>query len=670
MGLGQRALWALAMLVCLTGCKFGGPERARTAAATPPLIARETLFGLPEHLQVQVSPDGRSLSFLAPRNGAMGLWMAPVSAPSQARLLSDEGDAPIVWHAWSADGRSLLFLRAVDEDRQVLLSVATAGGPPLPLTPESGARLRVLNISPKDPAAVLVAIAEDAYAAPDVYSINVRNAERALVYRNDRGFADFWADQSNALRLGRKVSPTGDVQFWARPAAGGDWAVLLKAAAEDAPLVRPLAFDAAGRTFLMLDSIGRDRAALVRVSAATGEKTVLGESPRADVAKVWLNAANFEPQAFAAQYLKLDWQPLSPEGKADIDYLNQRLDGDPLVVSRSRDDGRWIVLETAPTVPTRAYVYDRRDGRSLRFLFALRPQLASEPLQPMIPLEINARDGLTLVSYLTLPPNSDLDGNGRPERAQPLVLLVHDGPGRRDGYAFRADHQWLANRGYAVLSVNFRGSSGFGKAFGNGGDRPTGSDQQQDLLDAVDWAVSRQIALPDKVAIFGESAGGDAALLALSKHPEVFSCGVAAPAVAQPDETAAPAYRWEATPMSSRPPRPQTTRPRVLSPVRALQIEKPFLLVQGGQDSKPRRALREQAHPDGTLALATLPNEGGRMIKHSNALAVRALTEQFLAGCLQGRAEPFRSDLLRSDLKIETGADFFPGLDAAEQAGR
>lgn len=665
----------MATLTLLSGCNFDARDGLGLASQEAALIPREALFGPPERSQVGISPDGRYLAFLAPRNGALDLWVAPVSSPGQARLMSEAGEAPIVWHAWSADAGVLLYTRLHSDETKSLYSVNLADGLQQALTPPEGRRLRVLSLTPRDPGAVLVAMHERDTGWPDVFSIDVRSGESTVVFRNDRGFSDFWADRDHNLRLARRSLPSGEVQYWVRGRAQEPWALLLSAPFEDSHLVRPVGFDSEGRTFLMLDSVGRDRAALVRVNAATGEKTVLGESPRADISEVWIDAETFEPQVFGAQYLKLDWQPLSAEGKADLDYLKQRLDGDPQVISRTRDDGRWIILEEGPMTPPRLYLYDRRDGRSLRLLFSQRPQLASEPLQPMIPIEINARDGLTLVSYLTLPPGTDADGNGRPESPQPLVLLVRDRPWGRDGYKFSTLHQWLANRGYAALSVNFRGSAGFGKAFGNAGNREWGAKMQQDLLDAVDWAVARQVAAPDKVAIFGESYGGYAVLAGLSENPEVFACGVAAAAPADLEQyLSSPQVRAELDDLMLRVGDPRTAGGRALlrerSPLRRLgRIEDPLLLVHGLQDPRVRRATVEQVASAvaraAPLTYLAFPDEGHVLRNPANRIAFYAAAEHLLSGCLGGRAEPFGVALRRTTVQVERGVEHLPALAAA-----
>ena len=241
----------------------------------------------------------------------------------------------------------------------------------------------------------------------------------------------------------------------------------------------------------MQSSVGRDKSALVRVDLATGKTTVLGASDQADVETVWTDPRTHTPQAYTVNYLKPEITVLNPAVKKDVDLLTKELGDGFSVTNRSLDDNFWTVAADDALAPASSYLYDRKAGKVTK-LFDQRPALAKAPLVPMQSLEIKARDGLTLVSYLSLPPGSDANGDGVPESPVPMVLNVHGGPWGRDTYGFDNEHQWLANRGYAVLSVNFRASTGFGKSFVNAGNKEWAGKMHDDLLDAIDWAVKQQ----------------------------------------------------------------------------------------------------------------------------------------------------------------------------------
>lgn len=679
-----RQNWLLLLLVpvilALGGCRFGaGEERAQPAQA--PLISRNLLLGDPARSEVRISPDGRNLAYLAPRNGALNLWVAPVSSLGEARAVTGQAKGRIGWHGWSPDGRSLLYTQDRDGDENwVVYALDVANGAIRALTPTSGVSAQVLSLTSRDPLAVLIAMNSRDPAWRDVYSINIRSGEPALVYRNERGFGGFWADQDNRLRLASQHVRGGELELWAQDAVGG-WKRLLTLAPEDARLFAPIGFDAEGKALLMLDSVGRDRAALIRLDTQSGEKSVLGEHQGADVTDVWISPVTHQPQAFAGQYLKRNWQPLTPEAKADLEFLEARLIGEPVIVSRSRDDQRWIVEEDGPQTPPRVLLYDR-PGKTLRTLFAERPGLLDSMLVPMIPAEISARDGLTLVAYLTLPAGSDGDGDGRPDMPLPTVLLVHPGPWARDGYGFFALHQWLANRGYAVLSINFRGSTGFGKSFVHAGNRQWGAKIQEDLQDGAEWAKAQNIADPARMAIMGQAFGGYSALAAMALYPAGFACAVSlgGPSNLEAFLAGLAAY-WKADLENLYVAIGDPRLPvglaslRAQSPVRyANRVKGAVLLAQGGKDAQVKPAqsaqMAQALEANGAhITYLSFPDEGGELVQPQNRLAFYAAAEAFLGECLGGRVEPFGAAERGANLRVPIGAARIPGLTAALPAG-
>lgn len=679
-----RKNWPLLLLVpillALSGCRFGaGEESAQPVQA--PLISRNLLLGDPARSEVRISPDGRNLAYLGPRDGALTLWVAPVSSLGEARAVAGQAKGRIGWHAWSPDGRSLLYTQDRDGgENWVVYAVDVANGAIRALTPTSGVSAQVLSLTSRDPLAVLIAMNSRDPAWRDVYSINIRSGEPALVYRNERGFGAFWADQDNRLRLASRHVRGGELELWAQDALGG-WKRFLTLPAEDARLFAPIGFDAEGKALFMLDSVGRERAALIRLDTQSGEKSVLGEHQGADVTDVWISPVTHQPQAFAGQYLKRNWQPLTPEAKADLEFLEARLTGEAVVVSRSSDDQRWIVEEDGPQTPPRVLLYDRA-GNSLRALFAERPGLQDSMLLPMIPAEITARDGRTLVAYLTLPAGSDGDGDGRPDAPLPTVLLVHPGPWARDGYGFSAQHNWLANRGYAVLSVNFRGSTGFGKSFVQAGNRQWGLKIQEDLLDGAEWAKAQNIADPARIAIMGQAFGGYSALAAMALNPRGFACAVSlgGPSNLEAYLAGLPAY-WKADLedlyVAIGDPRLPVglAMLRAQSPVRyADRVKGAVLLAHGGKDAriKPAQTVQMAQTLEANGAKVTylaFPDEGGDLVQPQNRLAFFAAAEAFLGECLGGRVEPFGVGEHGANVRVPIGAALIPGLAAVLPAG-
>lgn len=665
--------------LALTAALMLGACRDRISAPVPPpepppLIERAALFSDPERTQPRVSPDGAYVSYLAPLNGVLNVFVAPAGDLARARPLTQETARGVREHLWAENGRTILYLRdeAGDENWR-LHAIDVATGETRALTPPRGVQARIVATSPQEPNVVLVALNERDKSWHDVFRIDVITGERTLVLRNDRRFASIIADRDNQVRLATRRLDDGAIEVW-RVGLDPAWEPLLAAPFEDSRSFQIIGFEADGRTVLAIDSAGRDAAALVRIDAASGQRTVLGESPNADVRDVWIDPVSRAPEAFAAEYLKPDWTPLTDEARTDLAFLRERLAEPFTVVSRTNDDRLWVVQESGPTRPGRAYLYDR-PARTLRVLFDQRPTLADAPLTPMIPLEIPARDGLTLVAYLTLPPGMDADGNGRPDRPLPLVMVVHGGPWARDGFGFRADHQWLANRGYAALSVNFRGSTGFGKAFLNAGNLEWGAKMQDDLADALAWAVEQGVAAPGRAALMGASYGGYATLAGLAFTPDAWACGISlvGPSNLETLLEAIPPY-WAPirTEFARRMGDLATEEGRALlrarSPLhKAGDIRKPLLIAQGANDPRVPRRESDQivaalASRDIPVTYLLYPDEGHGLAQPGNRIAFYAVAETFLGQCLGGRVEPLGEALAASSVQVLEGAELIPGL--------
>jgi dipeptidyl aminopeptidase/acylaminoacyl peptidase len=378
-------------------------------------------------------------------------------------------------------------------------------------------------------------------------------------------------------------------------------------------------------------------------------------------------------QAVAFNYERLHWKVLDPSVAADFDILRRQEDGDMTVVSRTQDDGTWIVVYSLDDGPLRYYFYDRSQ-RMATFLFTDKENLKNKPLAKMHPVVIKARDGLDLVSYYTLPKGSD-SGDGRPDRSLPMVLYVHGGPWGRDYWGFDPIHQWLANRGYAVLSVNFRGSTGFGKNFINAGNMEWGRRMHDDLVDAVKWAVSSGIADPAKIAIMGGSYGGYATLAGLTLTPQLFACGVD---IVGPSnlitllETIPPYWKPAIEQFTTRVGDFRTEEGRALlrerSPLTyADRIVRPLLIGQGANDPRVKqnesdqivKAMQEKGLP---VTYVLYPDEGHGFARPENRLSFYAVAEAFLAEHLGGGFEPIGQDFRGASLCVPEGAREVPGL--------
>lgn len=671
-----RLLLSMLVLAGLAACAVAPP-----AEPAPPLIERAKFFGNPTKINGRISPDGQWLSWIAPRDGVLNLWVAPVGNPGQARPLTAEKLRPIRSSFWSPDSRMLLFVNDKGGDENFLLyGVDVASGEQRGFTPFEKTRVEVLNISRKVKDRILVGINNRDPRWHDVYSLHLQTAQLTLVQRNE-GYSAFVSDEDLNLQLAEKPRNDGGVNYHRIRNGQIEPTPVAEVAMEDSQTTAPLGFTADGKTLYWTDSRGRDTAALVAQDLASGQSRVLAQDARADIGSVLSDPRTGRVQAYALNYLKNDYVPLDDAGMAaDLAYLKGAVQGGFAISSRTDADDKWLLTVDRVSEPLATWLYER-GARRLTPLFVARPELEGAPLVPMVPHEIRSRDGLTLVSYLSLPKTVDPTGSGQPRQAVPMVLFVHGGPWARDSFGYHSYHQWLANRGYAVLSVNFRGSTGFGKKFTSAGDLQWGRKMHDDLLDAVDWAVQRGVTTRDKVAIMGGSYGGYAALAGLAFTPTTFACGVdiVGPSNLFTLLKTVPPY-WEAfkEQMYRRVGNPTTEAGQALlrerSPLNAAdKIVRPLLIGQGANDPRVNVAESDQivaamAAKNIPVTYVLFPDEGHGFARPVNNIAFNAVTENFLASCLGGRAEPIGNTLKASTAQVKHGAEYAAGLKAAIEA--
>jgi dipeptidyl aminopeptidase/acylaminoacyl peptidase len=650
---------------------------ASQASAEParPLVPRALLFAEPERTSVQLSPDGSQVAYVAPSGGVQNLWVAAPGDPSKARPLTRLTAGTIEGLRWSSSGRHIAFLHdGTGEEEYRLHSVDLATGIDQTLTPE-GSRAEFMHGCSAAGDRLLVQLYARDPRYGDLYLYDLKSGASTLAFRNtDHGH--MFADCTLKPRVGDRERPGGGYD-WVR-LDRSDRPQLFSVGHDDARFTEPLTMLADGRSLLMLDSRGRDTAALAMLDLTTSQHRILGGNDQADVTDVLVSADGRQPLAFRTEYLKPKWHGLTPEVRLRLDRISGHLGGEAFEVDGQSDGDRvWLIREVRSHKPARYYSYDAvADTMSL--LFSAQPVLEELELAPVHPLVIQASDGLSLPSYLTLPPGSDLDGNGRPERPVPLVLFPHGGPWWRDYYEYQRYRQFLADRGYAVLNVNFRGSTGFGKRHLNAGDLEWAGRVHQDLIDSVDWAIENGVAIRDKVAIMGGSHGGYATLVGLAFTPDRFACGVDffGPSSLETAMEALPktltAIRAD---MVRRMGDADTEEGRNLlrahSPLtRAASIRKPLLVEQGGRDPRVKQAESDQivaaVKANGTpVAYLLYPDEGHGFARPANRASFFTAAEVFLARCLGGRAEPPGADSQGSSVQVLEGAELVPGVAAA-----
>jgi dipeptidyl aminopeptidase/acylaminoacyl peptidase len=664
---------ALAGIVICAAGMVAGIAAAQPAPEPPALIARQALLGNPARAAATVSPDGSRIAYLAPRDGVLNVWVAPVDAIDRAVPVTDERVRPIRSYFWAPDSKQILYVQDKGGDEDFLLyGVDLVAGKTRNYTPLENVRVTVVAVSPDVRDEILIGLNDRDPRWHDVYRLNLRTGATALVRQSD-GYAGFIADRSLGLRLAAMPMPDGGTLI-ERLDEDGEPHPLLIIPADDALTSDILSIPRDMGYAYMLDSRDRNLGALVRLDLESGATEVIASGRRADIRGIMTHPVTGLVQAYAEDYLSNRWHAVGDALEKDIAFLDREARGQWSVSSRSDDDRYWTVAVDRVTEPAAFWLYDRQERRLDR-LFTVRPQLEGATLATMHPLEIRSRDGKTLVSYLSLPPHMDPQGRGRPAEPLPLVLNVHGGPWARDSYGYRADHQWLANRGYAVLSVNFRGSTGFGKDFVNAGDLQWGRKMHDDLVDAVDWAIEQGITTTDQVAIYGGSYGGYAVLWGMTNTPERFACGVdiVGPSNLQTLLDSVPPY-WAAffEQLARRVGDPRTEEGLALlaerSPLNYVEnIRHPLLIAQGANDPRVKQAESDQIVDamnarEIPVTYVLYPDEGHGFAVPENRLSFYAVAEAFLADCLGGRYEPIGDDFQGASIRVPEGAEFVPGL--------
>jgi dipeptidyl aminopeptidase/acylaminoacyl peptidase len=679
----KRSQFALGVVLgpvclCLAGASVGlpGPASGRDSALQPPgegLIPRKVLFGNPDKAAPQLSPDGKLLSYLAPVDGVLNIWVGPADKLGEAKPVTKERKRDIQSYFWAHTGRHVLYAQDTEGDENYhIWRVDLKSGDVTDLTPLKKVRAQIIAVSHRSPEEILVGLNDRDPRYHDMYRLNVVTGAKDLVQKNTE-FVGFLSDDDLKIRFAFKLTADGGNAIF-KPDGKGGWTDFIKIPMADTLTTSPAGFDKTGTILYLLDSRGRDTAALATLDLKTDKLTTVAENPRADATSVLTHPRDNTIHAVQFNYDRVQWVFKDAAVEADFKGLSKVADGEISIASQTLDDQIWLVAFALDNGPKRFYVYDRPTKKA-QFLFTNRKDLEGRPLQKMHARIIKSRDGLNLVSYLTLPPGSDLSGTGKPSQPVPLVLYVHGGPWARDQWGYNGMHQFLANRGYAVLSVNFRGSTGFGKNFINAANKEWAGKMQEDLIDAVDWAIKDKIADPNKVAIFGGSYGGYATLVGMTFTPERFACGVdlVGPSNLVTLLKSVPPY-WEPALnlFKSRVGDHTTEDGKKLlnerSPLdQAHKIKRPLLIGQGANDPRVKQAESDQivqAMQSKKIPVTYLvfPDEGHGFVRPANNLAFNAVMEAFLAKNLGGRFEPIGEAFEGSTITVPAGADDVPGL--------
>ena len=632
------------------------------------LIPRKLLFGKRGRDSCKISADGAWLAWLEDVAGVRNIWIRDIRSMGSAQPITTEDSHDIVSFVFATNSQQIFYLRDTNGNENThLYIVDMVSGSTRDLTPFGNIQARLLGLNDDDPHTIAVAINDRIAEWHDVYLIDCQSNVRSLVLQNDKRLGSFLFDRQLNLRAASRIIENNVTEFLT--ITDGRVAPFFEAQHEDFYSASLLSFNRAGDALYLLKPMGTDTSALVRYEWSTGREDVVFENPDGDVMDVVWEPEDCEAQLVCIEKDRRRWFGLQQETQQALQHLNGLYETGFDIVSVSRDNRRWLI-STGGDRPSNYVLFDRSDGQ-VTDLLSSRPDLNSRYCCTKQVLEFRARDRLEFSGYCTAPVGKRTSNSTRP----PAVLYVHGGPWWRDSFDYSPVHHWLSDRGYAVLSVNFRGSRGFGTHHLNAGDREWGGKMLDDLVDAIKITAEHDLIDPERVAIMGESYGGYAALSGLAFAPDVFKCGIAicAPANLETLIASIPPY-WTSyyENIARRVGDPRTAEGKAIlmerSPVhQAERMCAPLLIAQGGQDVRVKpseseqivAALQKHDHP---VVYLRFDDEGHGIVRPNNSMAFYAAAEAFLSCYLGGACEPISDEIAVSSARIEAGSEMIANL--------
>lgn len=631
------------------------------------LISRDTFFGNPDRMVVRVNPLGDMIAYVAPLDGVLNIFVAPISDPSNGKAITNDKDRGITSYTWTSVPNTIIYAQDTNGDENThLYQVNFETNELIDITPFPGAKATIYADSTDFVGQIIVGINDRNPSFMDLYRYDVTTKTLNKILQNDH-YMDFTVNNQLQVVFGEVMDPeTGDVVVYdlsdiASPKK------FMTIPQGDVQTTSILGFNASGNKLYFIDSRERDKGALIEMDYDKKSTKVIAQDKNSDISSIITHPRTFEVEAYVTEYVNTEINFIDSEFEQHYQGLSTLEEGKLTIVSRSLNDKTWIVAFTQDRGPLKYYLYDSIE-RKASFLFTSNSRLeqVSERLNPMHGVVIKSRDGLDMVSYLTVPKRDPKDFSL--DRPVPLVMLVHGGPAIRDSWGYNSIHQWLSNRGFAVMSVNYRGSSGFGKSFISAGNGQWGAKMSDDIIDAALWAVDKGITTKDQIAIMGGSYGGYATLVGLTFTPDFYRCGIS---IVGPSNLK--------TLIESIPPYWKPMRKSLITRIggdpelksgqeflasrsplfKVSAITKPLLIGQGANDPRVKQAESDQivkAMKENSISgeYVLFPDEGHGFAKPHNRLAFNAITEEFLARCFDLNVyEPIGDEVSNSSAIVE-----------------
>jgi dipeptidyl aminopeptidase/acylaminoacyl peptidase len=616
------------------------------AADLPLLIPRKILFGNPQQMMAKVSPDGKHIAWIAPANGVLNVWVRGIQKPAtRAKVLTRDPRRGIREYYWSPDSRSVLYLQDHDGDEnwRIFQVMIERPGEARALTPR-GAQVRIISIHPNFHDHIVIGLNERDARFHDAFRLDLRTDALTLLAKNPGDVEYYVADNRMNVRAAYAQLADGSGEVRVRDAAGDEWRRLDGWSDEEVEGI-VLAFSPDDRKLWYTTSVGSNSGQLIEVNIATGKKRIIAVDARQqhDAGEIIVHPISRKLQAVEFIRARREWEVIDPELRSHFAALKHAHRGDFRIESRDNADRYWTVSYDIDNGPRSYYFYDS-SRRKAALLFQDRPGLSKYRLSRMEPVTFPASDGLKLFGYLTLPllPKSQ-------QKKLPLIVLPHGGPYARDEWGYDDRVQFFANRGYAVLQIDYRGSTGYGKKHLQAGFRERGGKMSTDLIDGKRWAVAQGYADAKRTCMYGVSYGGYAVLVALAFTPEEFTCGVEAYGASNLASLlkSFPPYwtlyrrQWERRVGYAHEEEFLKSRSALF---KVDQIKAPLLIGQGVNDPRVVKAESDQIvaalRKNGKeVEYLVFPDEGHGFLRPENRTKWFAATEAFLAKHLHGRAE-------------------------------
>jgi dipeptidyl aminopeptidase/acylaminoacyl peptidase len=649
-----KSLFCLVLLVATVGAK-DKDKKPVAASGLPPIIDRELIFGNPEIASAELSPDGKYVAFLKPWKDTRNVYVKGVDEPfSAARLLTTETKRPVAGFFWTWDSKYVLYVKdnAGDENFNVY-AVDPAAKPPAgadapssrDLTGLKAVRVQIYELPKADPDIAYIGLNDRDKAWHDLYKLKISTGEKTLVRKNTDRITGWNFDLKGNLRLASRAAENGDTEIL-RVDPDKFTKIYSCDVFESCGAIR---FHKDGKHVYFETNKGADinLVSLMLLDPETGKTELVESDP---LKRVDLGGARFSEATdelaltiYVDEHRRRYYR--DKEFETDLKWLEAKFPGKEVsIASDTRDERTWLINASSDIEPGETYLFDRKKHK-LALQYKIREKLPREALATMMPVKYKSSDGLEIPAYLTLP-------KGVPAKNLPTVIFPHGGPWARDFWGYNGYAQFLANRGYAVLSPNFRGSTGYGKKFLNAGNKEWGRKMQDDITWGVKYLIDQGISDPKRVGIFGGSYGGYATLAGVAFTPDVYTAAVDlfGPSNLITLLDSIPPY-WEPIRklFYERMGDPTNPEGKALlverSPLTsASKIKTPLMIAQGANDPRVNHAeseqiviaLRDRGFP---VEYLLIPDEGHGFARPVNNMASIMATEQFLAKYLDGRAQ-------------------------------